>query len=502
MATSTIISHEGNNLPRQRLVLRVADPDFGILKGIVLRRYPDYEWATFARFGWRDTPDTLVVTLACIDAPISGDLDEQVGHVAIDEQYTLRIALSAEKHRLAVGVIHSHPENGVPFPSRIDDDMDSYYAGYFSDFVPDRPYISLILSVVDGKLVISGRAFWRGQWLVLERTAAERLTIETWPGGHTPIRKNFERDRVARFASAFGEESLQRLRGSTAAVIGAGGTGSAAIEVLARAGVGRLIIADPDYTDRSNLERNHGSYPEDAAANTPKVLVAANHVRAIDPSIMVTAFLGRLPQKEIVDEVVTADVVLGCTDQQHSRLALSDLAFRYLLPSIDCGVVLEGKDGNITGQVAQFARFLSADPCALCREMITPERISQELMSDEEKTQRQRAAAEARERGEDPNPYWHNQAQINTVGYLTTAVGAMIAGYAIGWLTKRFDTPFERLQMNFVAKYLDVTDLAQKQRSACACARFRGWADQANADSLISAPVHWPKVQRLWVGNG
>jgi tRNA A37 threonylcarbamoyladenosine dehydratase len=484
-------------MPGQRLVLRVADPEFSILKGIVFCRYPDYEWATFVRFGWRDTPDALVVTLAGIDTPIAGDLNEQVGHVAIDEQYTLRIALNAERHRLAVGIIHSHPEGGAPFPSRIDDDMDSYYARYFSDFAPGRPYVSLILSVVDGKLVISGRAFWRDRWLVLERTAAERIAIETWPGGHRPVARGFEHDRVARFANAFGVEALQRLRDSTVAIIGAGGTGSAAIEVLARAGVGRLIIVDPDEIDRSNLERIHGSYPKDAAARTPKVLVASRHVGAIGPSITVEALFGRLPQKEIVDALVTADVVLGCTDQQHSRLALSDLAFRYLVPSIDCGVILEGEDGNITGQVAQFVRFLAADPCALCREMITPQRIKQELMSDEEKTQRQRAAAEARERGEDPNPYWHNQAQINTVGYLTTAVGGMIAGYAIGWLTKRFDTPFERLQMNFVAKYLDVTDLYQKQRSTCACAHFRGWADQANADSLISAPDHWPKAQVL-----
>ena len=40
-------------------------------------------------------------------------------------------------------------------------------------------------------------------------------------------------------------------------------------------------------------------------------------------------------------------------------------------------------------------------------------------------------------------------------------VGAMLAGYAIGWLTGRFDPPFERLQMNFVAPFLDVTDLPQ-----------------------------------------
>ena len=266
------------------------------------------------------------------------------------------------------------------------------------------------------------------------------------------------------------------------------------IEILARAGIGRLVIVDPDVVERSNLDRIHGSVPEHADHNTPKVVVARELVHQIDPSIEVVALQGRLPQPDVIDAVMSSNIALGCTDQQHSRLALSDLAYRYLVPTIDCGVVLEGKGGTITGQVGQFVRLLAADPCVLCRNMIDPRRVAQELMSGEVRAQRAAAAAEAEIRGDDPDPYWQRERQINTVGYLTSAVGAMLAGYAIGWLTSRYDPPFERLQMNFVAPFLDVTDLPQEQRSECACARFRGWADQASADALVSTPSHWPPV--------
>ena len=483
-------------MARKRLILRVASPEFEELQRLVFRRYPNLEWATFARFGWRDTGDALVVTLASIDPPQNGDLDEEVGHVAFDEQYTLRVALAAEKHVLAVGVIHSHPENCAPQPSKIDDDMDGYYSQYFADFAPTRPYASLILSIVAKQLVISGRIFWGGKWLTLEHTAAEREIVESWPGRTYKRPPSYEVARVARFVSAFGEEAFSRLRGSRATIIGAGGTGSAAIEILARAGIGRLVIVDPDVVERSNLERIHGSVPRHAKKKTPKVVVARELVHQIDPSIEVVALQGRLPQSEVLDAVVSSDIALGCTDQQHSRLALSDLAFRYLVPAIDCGVVLEGEAGTITGQVAQFVRLLAADPCVLCRNIIDPRRVAQELMSSEERAQRAAAAAEAQIRGDDPDPYWQRERQINTVGYLTSAVGAMLAGYAIGWLTRRFDPPFERLQMNFVAPFLDVTDLPQKQRSECACAKFRGWADQASAEALVSTPSHWPPVRR------
>ena len=482
------------NLVGKRLILRVAAPEFEELQQLVFRRYPNYEWATFARFGWRDTGAALVVTLASIDTPENGDLDEEVGHVAFDEKYTLRMALAAEKHVLAVGVIHSHPENCEPRPSKIDDDMDGYYSQYFADFVPNRPYVSLILSIVAKQLVISGRIFWGGKWLTLQHTAAEREIVESWPGRTYKQSPSYEVDRAARFVNAFGEEAFSRLRGACATIIGAGGTGSAAIEILARAGIGQLVIVDPDVVERSNLERIHGSVPEHAQKNTPKVVVARELVHQIDPSIEVVALQGKLPQPEVIDAVVLSDIALGCTDQQHSRLALSDLAFRYLVPALDCGVVLEGEAGTITGQVGQFVRLLAADPCVLCRNMIDPRRVAQELMSREERAQRAEAAAEAQIRGDDPDPYWQRERQINTVGYLTTAVGAMLAGYAIGWLTSRFDPPFERLQMNFVAPFLDVTDLPQKQRSECVCAKFRGWADQASAEALVSTPSHWPPV--------
>ena len=159
--------------------------------------------------------------------------------------------------------------------------------------------------------------------------------------------------------------------------------------------------------------------------------------------------------------------------------------------------MLEGREGKVSGQILQIIRFLSADACALCRSLVFPVRLAQELMSDEERAQRRIAAAEARERGDDPHPYWHEEAQLNTVGYLTTTAGAMAAGYVIGWLSGRFDPPFERLQLNLAGKFLDVTDFEVIPRADCICRRVRGWADQASADALISPPLHWAPPQAL-----
>ncbi len=483
---------ELNREPGHSALVRMADPDAARLYELLRRRYPSEEWGTFARFGWRAVGEELLLCLASLDEPLVGDLDERVGLVRINSRYTKRIALEAEKHGLAVGVIHSHPESYAVGPSWIDDDMDSYYAGHFAGFAPDRPYVSLIFAWDrSGRLAASGRVHWRGVWRKVERFYVPGPPATAGSYDEPRVMSAEAHARVARLGSAFGTEAAERLARSTAAVVGASGTGSPAIEALARAGVGRIVVVDPDTFSASNLERVHGSVHDDVGKDQLKVLIAARHVRSINPDCEVVPIAGRVPQPLVVDELVKADVVLGCTDQHHSRVALSDLSVRYLVPTIDCGVNLEGEGGRVSGQAVRLARFLAADPCVYCRRMVDPRRVSQELMSSEERLARARQAQEAERRGEKPDQYWKEMAQLNTVGYLTTAAGSMAAGYAIGLITARFSPRFMTVDLDLSARQMGAVERKPERMDGCTCGRVRGHADQGGADAMITPPTHW-----------
>ena len=485
MAAPTSVS----NAPGGSAYCRFSAPTFDDLAALLMSRSPDQEWASFLRFGWREVGDGLVLTLQALDSPGDGDLDHRVGHVAIQEQYTLRIALAAEKHPFAVGVIHSHPLDCAPLPSPIDDEMDGYYAPYFEGFTKSRPYVSLILSQLDGELVMSGRVYWNGRWLSVERFACDGVPIARYSRSMSPPAIPV---RLGRLEGSFGIDAARRLRGARVAVIGAGGTGSIAIEVLARAAVGELIIVDPDRVTETNLERLHGGLATDAEHGLKKVEVARRHIRSIDPEIKVTTCFGALPQRDVVDVVVTADIVIGCTDQQHSRLALSELGYRYLVPCIDCGVALEGEDGTITGQTIQLVSFGPDRACALCRKMVTSNRIAMELMSEEERQARIVAAQRAAEQGLDPRGYWTGLPQLNTVGYLTAMAGAMAAGCAIGVIAGRFSAPLDRAQYNLFLAEPEALGWQESPRTDCACQRLKGYGGLAAAEVLITSPAHWP----------
>jgi hypothetical protein len=379
----------------------------------------------------------------------------------------------------------------------IDDDMDQYYSGYLEGFTARRPYPSLILSEIDGEVTVSGRVWFRDQWLPVTRCVAEGAAQPLWIGTEPARDKALNETRVARIDSSFGRKAAKRIRNSSVAVVGASGTGSPAIEVLARAGVGHLIVIDPDIVEESNLERLHGGFSRHVEHHASKVQIAREHVAAIDASIHFEGYQGRVPQTEVVDALARADVILGCTDRQHSRLALSEIAFRYLVPLIDCGVSLEGKDGRITGQTIQLVHFACDSPCAACRDMINWQRITQELMSEAEREARRRAAAEARQRGEDPDPYWRDEPQINTVGYLTTATGALAAGTALGIITRTFEPGFARAQINALNYPVDLVDWPQGRRNDCPCGQLLGYSDLHPSKRFITPPLHWPPVRTI-----
>ena len=428
--------------------------------------------------------ETLVLTAVAVDSPRLGELDNRVPHVAIQEPYSLRIALEAERHEFAVGVAHSHPRSCLPIASTIDDDMDHYYAEYLAGFTSARPYPSLILSEIDGELVVSGRVWFRDHWLPVTRCVVEGASQLLWIGRERVRDVPLNEARTARIDSSFGRKAAQRIRNACVAVVGASGTGSPAIEVLARAGVGHLIVIDPDTVQESNLERLHGGFSRHVESRVSKVETAREHIAAIDRSIHFEGYVGRVPQAEVVDALARADVILGCTDKQHSRLALSEIAFRYLVPVIDCGVSLEGKGGRITGQTIQLVHFACDSPCALCREMIGWQHISQELMGAAERETRRRAAAEARQRGEDPDPYWRDEPQINTVGYLTTATGALAAGTALGIISRTFEPGYVRAQINALNHPVDLVDWPQDRRTDCPCGQLLGYGRLAPFQAL------------------
>ncbi|WP_040287647.1 ThiF family adenylyltransferase [Sporosarcina koreensis] len=131
-----------------------------------------------------------------------------------------------------------------------------------------------------------------------------------------------------------GEPGQQKLQEAHAFVLGCGALGSAIAETLIRAGIGRLTIADRDYVEPSNLQRQQLFAEEDAVHGTPKVVAAEARLRAIRSDADIVPLLDHVDGSLLGRYAADADILLDATDNFEARLLLNDFAWKHGIPWI------------------------------------------------------------------------------------------------------------------------------------------------------------------------
>ena len=129
--------------------------------------------------------------------------------------------------------------------------------------------------------------------------------------------------------SGIGEDGQRRLLESRALIIGCGALGSAHAESLARAGVGHLRIADRDFVEASNLQRQTMFTERDAAERTPKAIAARKHIAEITQDIEVAAEIADVNNSNIEQLIKDCDVVLDGTDNFATRYLINDACVKH-----------------------------------------------------------------------------------------------------------------------------------------------------------------------------
>ena len=129
--------------------------------------------------------------------------------------------------------------------------------------------------------------------------------------------------------SGIGEAGQRRLLESRALIVGCGALGSAHAESLARAGVGKLRIADRDFVEASNLQRQTMFTEADAAERIPKAVAASNHLREINSDIEVEAEVTDVNHSNIENLINDCDVVLDGTDNFATRYLINDACVKH-----------------------------------------------------------------------------------------------------------------------------------------------------------------------------
>jgi molybdopterin/thiamine biosynthesis adenylyltransferase len=137
----------------------------------------------------------------------------------------------------------------------------------------------------------------------------------------------------------FGEEGQRKLLASTALVLGCGALGCLVADLLARAGVGHLVIVDRDYIELTNLQRQVLFDEQDVADAIPKAEAARRRIARVNSAIRVTAVVDDLNHRNIARYASNVDVLVDGLDNFETRYLANDFAVQRGIPYVYGGAV-------------------------------------------------------------------------------------------------------------------------------------------------------------------
>lgn len=139
---------------------------------------------------------------------------------------------------------------------------------------------------------------------------------------------------MERTALLLGEEAVAALARTRVLVVGVGGVGGYAVEALARAGVGSLVLVDADCVAESNLNRQIPALR--STIGVPKVEALRVRIADINPQCHVEV-IGRFVTADDAAGLIEStapDFVVDAIDSVAPKVALIEAAYRRKIPLV------------------------------------------------------------------------------------------------------------------------------------------------------------------------
>ncbi len=151
-------------------------------------------------------------------------------------------------------------------------------------------------------------------------------------------------DPFARYArqtlvAPIGRTGQEQIAETHVLVIGCGALGGASANLLARAGFGKITLADRDYVELHNLQRQTLFDEADVEHHAPKAAAAADRLRRINSQIEVTPVVTDVNPDTIERLLAGVDIVVDGLDNFEGRYLVNDAAVKHGIPWVYGGVI-------------------------------------------------------------------------------------------------------------------------------------------------------------------
>lgn len=226
-----------------------------------------------------------------------------------------------------------------------------------------------------------------------------------------------------------GKDGVENLRKASVAVMGAGGVGAYAIEMLVRAGVGRIVVIDSDSVSASNLNRQLIALH--STIGKSKTEVIRERMKDINPDLSIDVYEVYIT-KENVQEVLSMagkiDFLVDAIDTLAPKLALINHCVKNGIPlisSMGAGAKLDATKVRI----ADLSKSYNCPLAYIVRKKLRKLGISKGFpVVFSEELPDESAIVPCNEQ--------NKKSQVGTISYLPAVFGCVAAQGAIGYLLK------------------------------------------------------------------
>ncbi len=166
-----------------------------------------------------------------------------------------------------------------------------------------------------------------------------------------------------------GETGQRHLREAKVMVLGCGALGSVVADLLARAGVGTLVIVDRDLVELTNLQRQVLFDEDDVAAARPKAEAARRRIAHINADVKVVSIVDDINQSNIESFAEGADLLVDGLDNFDTRYLANDYAVKHGVPYVyGAAVGTSGMAFTVLPHSGAGSRWpeSAAGPCLRC----------------------------------------------------------------------------------------------------------------------------------------
>ena len=225
-----------------------------------------------------------------------------------------------------------------------------------------------------------------------------------------------------------GEDALARLASSTVAIVGVGGVGAYAAEMITRAGVGHLVLLDCDVVSPS--DKNRQLLALDSNMERVKVDVIYERLKDINPAIVIDKIAEYLTEENVaaVLGAYKIDFLVDAIDTLSPKLALIEYCVKGGIPlvsSMGAGAKYDATKVRLT----DLSKSYNCPLAYIVRKKLRKRGIEKgfKVVFSEELPEREAIVEDAGR---------NKKSQVGTISYMPAVFGCVCAQAAIDFLRK------------------------------------------------------------------